>query len=205
MLNSGNKVNAMNPNFAQKLGFKIWKTNVGAQKIDSSALETFEMVIADFQIENKANRPRFFQETFLVADTKFEIILEMLFLKISNTDVSFDKKILTWKTYITNKTLPITKQVQIINKKDFVIVTLDADNKTFMMHVTIWEWEGMLVYSERQAQIKAQVRILVFNMAPTEVPAEYSDYSNIFSVKYTAKLSENTGMNEYAIKLEESK
>ena len=50
----------MNPNFAQKLGFKIWKTNVGVQKINSSVLETFKMVIADFQVEDKVNKPRFF-------------------------------------------------------------------------------------------------------------------------------------------------
>ena len=52
------------------------------------------MVIADFQVENKANKPKFFQEIFLIADTKFEMILKMLFLKISNANVSFGKKIL---------------------------------------------------------------------------------------------------------------
>ena len=69
------------------------------------------MVIADFQIENKASRPRFFQKTFLVANIKFEVILGMLFLKISNVDVLFGEKIFTWRTYTTNKTLFITKQV----------------------------------------------------------------------------------------------
>ena len=98
LLNSGSEVNAMNPNFARKLDLKVWKTNVGAQKIDGSALETFGMVIANFQMEDKANRPRFFQETVLVANTQFEVILEMLFLKISNADVSFDEETLTWKT-----------------------------------------------------------------------------------------------------------
>ena len=48
LLNSGSKVNVMNPDYAWKLGLKIRKTNVGAQKIDGSTLETFEMVIADF-------------------------------------------------------------------------------------------------------------------------------------------------------------
>ena len=84
----------MNLDFARKLGLKIWKTNIGAQKIDGSTLETFEMVIADFQIGDNNNRPRFFQETFLVADTKFEMILGLLFLKISNADVSFGEGIL---------------------------------------------------------------------------------------------------------------
>ena len=69
------------------------------------------MAIAEFQIEDKANRPRFFQETFLITDIKFEVILEMFFLKISNIDMSFGKKTLTWKTYIIIKALPITKQI----------------------------------------------------------------------------------------------
>ena len=87
MLDSGIEVNVMNPDFAQKQSLNVWKINVGAQKIDGSALETFRMVIADFQVEDKANRPRFFQETLLVVDTKFQVILEMPFLKISNMNM----------------------------------------------------------------------------------------------------------------------
>ena len=50
----------MNPNYAWKLGLKIRKTNIEAQKIYSSALEIFGMIIADFQVEDKASRPRLF-------------------------------------------------------------------------------------------------------------------------------------------------
>ena len=53
------------------------------------------MMIADFQMENKGGRLKFFQETFLVANTKFEVILEMLFFKLSNANVSFGEKTLT--------------------------------------------------------------------------------------------------------------
>ena len=91
LLDNGSKVNVMNPNYAWKLGLKIRKANIGAQKIDGSALEIFAIVIADFQVEDKANRPRFFQETFLVANTKFEVILRIPFLKISIADMSFDE------------------------------------------------------------------------------------------------------------------
>ena len=94
MLNNDNEVNAINLILAQKLGLQIWKTNVGAQKIDGSALKTFGMVIANFQVEDKGGRPKFFQETFLVADTKFEMILGMLFLKLSNAEVLLGKKTL---------------------------------------------------------------------------------------------------------------
>ena len=111
LLGSGSEINAMNLDYAWKLRLKIRKTNVGAQKIDGSTLETFGIVIADFEIKDKASRPRFFQETFLVANTKFEVILKMLFLKISNADMSFCERTLTRRTYTTNEALLITKRV----------------------------------------------------------------------------------------------
>ena len=57
------------------------------------------------------------------------------------------------------------------------------------------------MHSKKQAQIGA----LLFNKAPTKVPAEYSKYSNVFSAENAAELLENTRMNEHAIKLEEDK
>ena len=209
LLNSGSKVNAMIPASAKRLGLKTQKINVGAHKIDGSALETFGMVIADFQIEDKGGRPRFFQKTFLVADTKFKVVLEMLFLKISNADIAFGKRTLMWKSYITNKALPTTERVQLVDSKEFVVAALDADSKTFVVHVAIREREEMVVDSGSKAQIEAQsgaqVGSLLFDEAPTEVLAEYSDYSNVFLGKNAAELLENTGMNKHAIELEESK
>ena len=48
LLDSGSKINAMNPDDTRKLGLKIRRTNIVAQKIDGSALEIFGIVIADF-------------------------------------------------------------------------------------------------------------------------------------------------------------
>ena len=217
LLDNGSKVNAMSPAYVEKLGLKTRTTNVGVQKIDGSALETFGMVIADFQVEDKGGRPRFFQETFLVADTKFEVVLGMPFLKISNADIAFGEGTLMWRSCTTNEALPTTKQVQLVDPKEFVIAALDADSETFVVHVAIREREEMPVHSERQAQIEAEAHIdtqgqseaqvgaLIFNEAPTEVPAEYSDYSDVFSAENAAELPENTGMNEYAIELEKGK
>ena len=107
------------------------------------------MVIADLQIEDKVGRPRFFQKTFLVVDTKFKVILGMLFLKLSNADVSFDKRTLMWRTYTINKALPIIERVQIIDKKDFLIAALDANSKTFVVHMAIRERKKMPVYCKK--------------------------------------------------------
>ena len=108
------------------------------------------MVIANFQVEDKIGRSRFFQETFLVADTKFEVVLGMLFLKISNADMSFGEGIFTWKSYITNKALPTTKQGQLVDLKEFVIVVLDADSKTFVVYLAIWKQEEMVMDPDRK-------------------------------------------------------
>ena len=80
-----------------------------AQKIHSSILKTFGIVITDFQIENKVSKAKFFQKTFLITNIKFEIILEILFLKFSNIYVPFSEKTLIWRTYITNKALSTIK------------------------------------------------------------------------------------------------
>ena len=111
LLDSNSKINIINRSYAKKLGFKVQITNIGAQKMDSSALVTFGLVIPNFQVEDKVDRPRFFQKIFVVADTKFEVILRMLFLKLSNVNMSFGKKTLTWKICITNKALSTNKQV----------------------------------------------------------------------------------------------
>ena len=199
----------MSPTYTKRKSFKTRKTNVRAQKIDGSALETFGMVIADFQVEDKGGRPRFFQEIFLVADTKFEVILGMLFLKLSNAELSFGEGTLTWKSYTTSETLPTIKRVQLVDPMEFVIAALDADSETFVVHVVIQEREEMAMDPDRKAQIRIQSRVqvgaLIFDQAPIEVPAEYSDYSDVFSAENVAELPKNTKVNEYAIELEEGK
>ena len=123
--------------------------------------------------------------------------------------MSFGKKILIWRTHTINKVLLTTKQVQIINKKNFVIAALDTNSNTFMIYMVIWEQEEMLMYSKKQAQIKAQngaqVETLLFDKSPTEILMEYFYYSNVFLAKNAVKLLENIRINEYIIKLEEGK
>ena len=72
-----------------------------------------------------------------MANTKFKVILGMLFLKMGNVDMSFDKKTLISKSFITSKTLSTTKFVQIINPKEFVIAVLDFYSETFVVYMAI--------------------------------------------------------------------
>ena len=87
LIDSGSKINSMTPVYAKKLGLRTRKTDVGAQKINSSLLKTYGMIIAAFQMKNKLGRARFFQETFLLADISMKVVLKMLFLTFSNTNI----------------------------------------------------------------------------------------------------------------------
>ena len=46
------------------------------------------MVVA-FSVTDKANRVRFFEETFLVANVSPEVVLEISFLTLSSADIDF--------------------------------------------------------------------------------------------------------------------
>ena len=89
LLDCKSEVNAMNPVFASQLGLKIWKTNVGVLKINDSTLEIYGMIVSIFFVSDKDNRERFFEKNFLLAEIKPDILLELLFLTMSNVDVDF--------------------------------------------------------------------------------------------------------------------
>lgn len=65
--------------YKSKLGFKVNHTNIKAQKIEDSTFNTFEMIFASFQIEDKLKKVRVFQKIFLFTNFNMEVVLEMLF------------------------------------------------------------------------------------------------------------------------------
>ena len=87
LIDSDGEINAMILIYAAKLGLKLHLTTVVAQKIDSSTLKTFGMVLATFQMKDKLGKARFFQETFLVANINAKIVLGIPFLTFSNADI----------------------------------------------------------------------------------------------------------------------
>ena len=89
LLDSKNKVNAIHPTFARKLGLSIKPIDVEAQKIDNTLLNTYEMVVLAFLVMDKANQVRFFEKTFLVANVSPEVVLGMFFFTLSNANIDF--------------------------------------------------------------------------------------------------------------------
>ena len=79
----------MSQAFAQQLSLKIYKTNVGAQKINGTTMETYGIIVSTFSVSNKDSKRRFFEESFLLADVRPNIMLKMPFLMMSNADINF--------------------------------------------------------------------------------------------------------------------
>ncbi len=52
-------------------------------------MKTYGMVVSTFSMLDKDNRERFFENNFLLADVKSDVVLGILFLTMSNTDVDF--------------------------------------------------------------------------------------------------------------------
>ena len=127
-----------------------------------------------------------------------EVVLEMLFLILSNADIQFAKEELTWRFYTTKKTLPTTRWVKLINKKEFAKVILDENVKAFVVYMASFTLK-MLIYPARKTQIA------LFMAKRVTVTAEYLNFANVFSKDWVKVLSKRTGINKHTINLEDSK
>ncbi len=198
MLDSRSEVNAMSQSFAQQLGLKIYKTNVGAQKIDGTTLKTYGMVVSTFSVWDKDVRERFFEESFLLANVRPDIMLGMPFLTMSNADLDFQARDLQWRSYITGEVLPTIRRVELIGRKKFVAAALDQEHEAFVVHVAALSVDSDdEVHPSRRAQI-AQLKA---DKAFTKIPSEYTDCVDVFSPKLAVELPKHTGINNHAIEL----
>ena len=135
LIDSGSEVNAIHPSFVKQLGLPIRPTDVEAQKIDGTTLDTHGMVVAAFSVVDKTNRVRFFEETFLVANVSPKIVLEMLFLTLTGANIDFSGRELRWRTYTTEKVLPTIKHDELVGKKEFAAAALDPEHETYVVYV----------------------------------------------------------------------
>ncbi len=199
----------MTPAFTAKLGLRPRPTNIGVQKIDDLPLETHDMALARFSLQNSQERVWFFKETFLLADTSMEVVLKMPFLSLSNTDIEFAKLgKLTWRSYTAAEALPTTSWVKLIDKREYAKVALDENSETFVIYVaTIKLPTTMPIHPFRAPEILDYPTLAAFqyDKALTEIPAKYSDYAHVFSSDLAMELPENNGMNKHTIELIERK
>lgn len=194
----------MTPVYTTKLGLTTQKISVGALRIDGLLLETYDMGLARFLLQDSLKKVRFFKKTFLLADTNMEVILRMIFLSMSNVDVEFAMKSekLTWRSYIAIKILSTTNRVKLINKSIFAKAALDENSEIFIVQITTLEIPTTISFHPSQV---TQVAIFWRDKTPTKISARFADYSNVYFLNLVIELYENTAMNEHVIKLLDEK
>ena len=136
----------------------------------------------------------------MLANIGLEVVLGMPFLTLSKVDIRFVEQKLVWRTYTATEALPMTKRVQIIDKREFAAATLNADDEIFVVHIAaLGEPTTMPIYPSCQAQVSALMS------EETGILTEYSDFSNVFFLDSAAELPEHTRINDHPINLLDDK
>ena len=168
-------------------------------------LDTFGMVVVAFSITNKANRVRFFEEIFLVANISPKVVLKMLFLTLSGANVDFLGRELWWRIYTTKEALLTTRRIEPVGKKEFAAIAFDLESETFVVQVALLSSDTSPSFSPLGLDVhpfcRPQVSGLIAKEASTKVPVEYLDFADVFSPDFTSKLPKHTGINNHAIEL----
>lgn len=122
----------------------------------------------------------------------------MFFLIFSNANVVFKDQELIKKFYTLIKALLITKQIQIINQKKFVVIALDLGKKVFIKYV-VYLSSIIMIFLAQDSQIALLItkKVVIF--------AKYLDYINVFLKKSAIELFKHFNINKYTINLELSK
>ena len=100
--------------------------------------------------------------------------------------------------------LPTTRRVELVDRKEFATAALDPEHETYVVHVASLRstlLASLNVHPSRRPQISG----LIAEEAPTKVPAEYSDFADVFSPDLATELPEHTEIKDHVIDLEEGK
>ena len=90
--------------------------------------------------------------------------------------------------------------VEIIDKKEFLVAALNANNKTFTVHIVAQvEPTIMQIYFSHQA------KVISLTSEEIRIPTKYFNFSNVFSSDSTVELLEYTRINNYSINLLDNK
>lgn len=68
---------------------QIQQINIGAEKFDSTSLETFEIVIALFKVKDKKEMSQFLEKTFSLIKFSTDVALGMSYFTLKNVKVNF--------------------------------------------------------------------------------------------------------------------
>lgn len=93
------------------------------------------MIIALFQVNDKDVKFCFFEKTLLLADISMDIAFEMLFSTLNNIKVKINTWELRYRLYTIAEAVSITRQVELVGKKEFAPVAFNLEYEIFVVHV----------------------------------------------------------------------
>ena len=95
-----------------------------------------------------------------------------------------------------------------MGKKEFAATALDPEYETYVVYVGSVSSDVSPSSFPLKLNIhpfhRPQISSLIAKEAPTKVPAEYSDFADVFSLDLASELFKHNGINNHAIELVES-
>ncbi len=156
------------------------------------------MVVSTFSVLDKDGKERFFEESFLLANVKSDVVFGIPILTMSNIDVDFQVCDLQWRSYTTGNIFPTIRQVKLIEIEELITTALDLGYKAIMVYiVALCVNSGDKVHPSK----KAHIAHLKADEAPTKVASKYTDFVDIFSLKLAMKLPKHTRIHNHTIEL----
>ncbi len=112
------------------------------------------MVVSTFLVLDKDGKEMFFEESLLLADVSPNIVLGITFLTMSNADVDFQARDLQWRSYSTGEVLPTTRQVELIEKKEFAAIAFNPEHEALVVYIAALSIDsGDEMHLSKRAQI----------------------------------------------------
>lgn len=96
--------------------------------------------------------------------------------------------------YTIAKVFLVTKQVELIEKKEFIRAAFNPKNEVFVVYITFFS-QNLDVYPSR----KTQIAFLKVNKAFISDLSKYANFADIFSKNLAVKLPKYIRNNNYAI------
>ena len=143
-----------------------------------------------------------------MANISLKIVLGIPFLTLSGTNVNFLGRELRWRTYTIEEALLTTRCIELVGKKEFAVIALEPKSETFVVYVALLSSVASPSSSPLELNVhpsrRPQVSGLIVEEALTKIPAEYSDFADVFPPDLVSKFSKHTRTNNHAIELVDS-
>lgn len=149
-----------------------------------------------FLIENKYRRSQIFEETFLLANFRIDVILKILFFTLNNIKIYLYDRNLDGDYTLLLRPFQLPDNLELIEKKEFVAMTLDKKNETFVIYVAFFSSDsGVYLFC------RAQIVLLKVNKTLILILIKYVNFAGVFSLDLAIELLWYTEINNHIINL----